>query len=144
MAAVSGDVDIHATPEQILGVIADLAQYPLWSSVHKRATVDERYPDGHPQRATMAVAAAGRVDEQVIDYTWTGAGVSWKLVKPTGQQRDQHGSYTITAREGGVSHVRYDLDVSPAIPLPGVILRRVMHKAVVAATDGLRDRVEAL
>jgi hypothetical protein len=144
MVAVSGEVDVHATPAQILDVIADLAQYPLWSSVHKRAAVDKRYPDGHPQRATMAVAAAGRVDEQTIDYTWSADKVSWKLVKPTGQQRDQHGSYTITARKGGVSHVRYDLDIRPAIPLPGLIVRRVMHSAVVAATDGLRDRVESL
>lgn len=144
MVAVSGEVDVDATPAEILDVIADLAQYPLWSSVHKRATIDKRFPDGHPQRATMAVSAAGLVDEQVLDYHWTTHKVTWKLVKPTGQQRDQHGSYTITARKSGGSHVRYDLDITPAIPLPGFIVRRVMRSALTAATDGLRDRVESL
>ncbi|HEY8301919.1 MAG TPA: SRPBCC family protein [Jatrophihabitans sp.] len=144
MVAVSGAVDVHATPAEILAVIADLATYPQWSSVHKRAAVDTRYPDGHPQRATMAVSAAGLVDEQVLDYTWTDHDVRWTLVEPTGQQRDQRGSYTITAGPAGVSHVRYELDISPAIPLPGFIVRRVMHSALVAATDGLRERVESL
>jgi ribosome-associated toxin RatA of RatAB toxin-antitoxin module len=144
MVAVSGEVDVHATPAEILDVIADLAQYPQWSSVHKSAAVDKRYPDGHPQRATMAVSAAGLVDEQVVDYTWSEHGVSWTLVKPTRQQRNQQGRYTITPRERGVSHVRYELDISPAIPVPGLVLRRVMRSAVVAATDGLRDRVESL
>ena len=143
MVAVSGAVDVQATPAEILAVIADLAHYPQWSSVHKRATVETRFRDGHPRRATMAVSAAGLVDEQVLDYTWTDHGVSWKLVAPTNQQRDQHGRYTITPGADGVSHVQYDLDISPAIPLPGLIVRRVMHSAVVAATDGLRDRVES-
>jgi hypothetical protein len=92
----------------------------------------------------MAVSAAGLVDEQVLDYTWTDHDVRWTLVEPTGQQRDQRGSYTITAGPAGVSHVRYELDISPAIPLPGFIVRRVMHSALVAATDGLRERVESL
>jgi polyketide cyclase/dehydrase/lipid transport protein len=144
MVAVSGEVDVNATPAEILDVIADLPRYPLWSQVHKRAAVDERYPDGHPQRATMAVTAAGLVDEQVLDYRWSAHKVSWKLVKPTGQQRDQRGSYTVTPRKSGGSHVRYDLDITPAIPLPSFVVRRVMRSAITAGTAGLRDRVESL
>lgn len=144
MVAVTGAVDVHATPAEILAVIADLPQYPLWSSVHKGAVVDARYPDGRPHRATMKVSAAGLVDEQVLDYTWSDHAVSWKLVQPTTQQRDQHGRYTITSGPRGVSHVHYELDISPAIPVPGFLVRRVMHSAVVAATEGLRERVESL
>lgn len=143
MATVSGEVDIRATPAEILDVIADLPEYPSWSSVHKRASVEERGADGRPRRATMAVAAVGLTDEQVLDYTWTKHGVKWKLVS-SGQQRDQHGSYAITAKGGGMSHVRYDLDIVPAIPVPGFVVRQVMRKAVTAATDGLRKRVESL
>jgi hypothetical protein len=143
MATVSGEVDIRATPKQILDVIADLAQYPDWSSVHKRATVERYGADGRPSRATMAVTAAGLTDEQVLDYEWAADGVTWSLVK-SGQQRDQHGSYAIHRVSRGMSHVHYDLDITPAIPVPGIIVRQVMRKAVSAATDGLRRRVESL
>jgi hypothetical protein len=65
MASVTGDVDIHATPKQILDVLADLPHYPEWSSVHKQATIETRDPAGRPARATMAVRAA------------TGAPTAW-------------------------------------------------------------------
>jgi hypothetical protein len=143
MVSVSGETDIRASAREILDVIADLPKYPEWSAVHKRATVDECDDAGRPRRATMAVTAAGLTDEQVLDYEWTAHGVSWSLVK-AGQQSDQHGSYTIARKREGVSHVRYDLEITPVFPMPGIIVRRVMRKAVESATEGLRARVESL
>lgn len=142
MATVTAEIDIHATPEQILDVLADLPRYPEWSSVHKNATVDSTHPDGRPKQATMGVAAVGMTDQQVLDYTWSAHGVRWVLVK-SGQQKNQHGSYAITHGSGGVSHVRYELQIDPAIPVPGLIVKQIMKKAVTAATEGLRKRVES-
>ena len=142
MVAVHGEVDIRASAEQVLDVIADLPAYPDWSSVHKRATVLEVGRNGRPRRATMTVTAAGLADEQVLDYTWTKSSVTWSLVKAS-QQRDQHGRYAIKERNG-VAHVSYDLDIQPSIPVPGFIVRQVMRKAVTAATEGLRERVESV
>jgi|SRR5664279_266285 len=143
MASVSGEVDIRATTAQILDVIADLPHYPEWSSVHKRASVERFGSDGRPGRVVMAVTAGGLTDEQVLDYEWAEDGVTWALVK-SAQQRAQQGSYSISQRADGVSHVRYDLDITPAVPVPGIIVRQVMRKAVSAATEGLRKRVESL
>jgi hypothetical protein len=142
MAHIAADIDIEATPQQILDVLADLPAYPHWSAVHKTAHIDARYPDGRPSRATMAVAAVGLADRQVIDYKWTDSRVSWSLVKAV-QQRDQHGSYSIKPGRNGNSHVHYALDIAPAIPLPEFVVRRVMRKAVTAATEGLKHEVES-
>jgi Polyketide cyclase / dehydrase and lipid transport len=144
MARVTADIDIEGTPREIMDVIADLPGYPRWSAVHKRASVQERYDDGRPRRATMAVTAAGLTDEQVLDYRWGKGGttVEWSLVK-AGQQADQHGSYVIDRAGKGVCHVHYDLDIKPAIPFPAIVVRRVMKKAVTAATQGLKSRVES-
>jgi polyketide cyclase/dehydrase/lipid transport protein len=142
MATVSAEFDVDATPGEILDVIADLPDYPQWSSVHRRATV-ESTANGRPARATMLVAAAGLTDQQTIDYTWSADGVSWRLVK-SGQQKRQTGSYSIRRGRGGTSHVRYDLTIDPLVPMPGIIVRQVMKKAVKAATDGLKRRVESL
>ena len=142
MATVSAEFDVHASPAQILDVIADLPDYPAWSSVHRRATV-ESTSNGRPARATMLVAAAGLSDEQTLDYTWSADGVSWTLVR-SGQQRRQSGSYSIRAGRGGTSHIRYELTIDPLVPMPGIIVRQVMKRAVKAATDGLKKRVEAL
>ncbi|MGE5156146.1 MAG: SRPBCC family protein [Betaproteobacteria bacterium] len=142
MATVSATIDIDATPAEILAVLADLPAYPQWSAVHKKVSVETRFPDGRPKRASMGVAAVGLTDTQVLDYTWTADGVSWELAKPTLQQRLQQGSYAISTGSD-VSHVHYELRIDPAIPLPGLIVRQVMKKAVTAATSGLKQRVES-
>ncbi len=141
MVAITADVDIHATAKQILDVLADLPHYPDWSSVHKRATVETRYPNGRPKRATMAVRAAGLTDEQTLDYEWHRDSFDWSLVH-SGQQRKQAGRYTITKGAEGTSHVHYELQIDPTIPVPGFLARAVMKKAAVAATDGLKKRIE--
>ncbi len=142
MATVSATVDIQARPSEILAVLADLDQYSHWSSVHKRANILQRHPDGRPKRATMAVAAMGLTDEQTLDYVWSDSGVSWSLVKSL-QQKAQHGSYAIVGDRSGVSRVRYDLSIDPAIPLPDLVVRQVMKKAVSAATEGLKRHMES-
>ena len=142
MATISATIDIDATPEQIMTVLADVAAYPEWSAVHKSATVDATFPDGRPKRATMGVAAVGLTDTQVVEYEWSAAGVTWTLVKPTLQQKAQTGSYSI-AESGGGSRVSCELNIDPAIPLPGLIVRQIMKKAVTAGTEGLKRRVES-
>ncbi|HEV7206619.1 MAG TPA: SRPBCC family protein [Jatrophihabitans sp.] len=142
MATVNATVDIEATPAEILDVLADLEHYPSWSSVHRRARIQDVDPHGRPKRATMTVAAAGLSDEQVLDYDWRADGLSWTLVS-SGQQKNQHGSYVITKDGRHGSHVRYELTIDPIVPMPGIIVRRVMSRAVTAATDGLKTRVES-
>ncbi len=143
MATLSAEVDISATPAEILDVIADLQSYPDWSSMHKRTSVEQRWPDGRPKRATVAITVMGLADELVLDFEWGDDTASWSMVKST-QQKAQRASYSITARHGGVSHIYFELLIDPAIPLPGFLVRQIMKKSVSTATDGLKKRVEAL
>ena len=141
MADVHGEIDIKASPKEILDVIADLPAYPSWSAVHRKAVVDKRFANGRPARATMRVTAAGLADEQVLTYKWERDKVTWDLVHAS-QQKAQHGSYTLEKRPDGVSHVTYALTITPSIPVPGLIVRAVMRNAVNSATSGLKREVE--
>jgi Polyketide cyclase / dehydrase and lipid transport len=142
MPTMTAKIDIKATPGEILAVIADVSAYPQWSAVHKWTTIDSTFPDGRPWRATMGVSAAGLTDTVVVDYAWTAHGVSWALVRPTRQQKDQRGSYSIV--DGGdVSHLQCQLTIDPAVPLPGIMVRAIMKRAIRAGTDGLKQRVES-
>lgn len=142
MATVTATIDIDATPGEILDVLADLEHYPTWSSVHRRARIQDVDTHGRPKRATMTVSAAGLSDEQVLDYSWKTNSVSWTLVS-SGQQKNQRGRYVITKDGQQHSHVQYELTIDPIFPVPGIIVRRVMGRAVSAATEGLKRRVES-
>jgi hypothetical protein len=57
-------------------------------------------------------------------------------------QKSQQGSYTLSA-DGGTTTVTYDLTVEIAIPVPGLIRRRIQGKIVDTALKDLKKRAEA-
>jgi hypothetical protein len=52
----------------------------------------------------------------------------------------QKTTYTLTP-VGDKTKVRYDLEIDPAIPMPGFLLKRTLKGAMETATDGLRKHV---
>jgi ribosome-associated toxin RatA of RatAB toxin-antitoxin module len=135
----SREVVIEASPEEILGVIADVETSPDWTPQQQSVEILERDEDGKPRRVKMKVKTAGISDEQVVEYTWTDDGASWTLVS-AGQLKSQEAKYTLTP-EGDKTKVRFEITVDPSVPLPGFILKRAMKGAMETATDGLRKRV---
>ncbi|HEU0190293.1 MAG TPA: SRPBCC family protein [Mycobacterium sp.] len=135
----SREVVIEASPEEILGVIADIENTPAWSPQYKNAEILDTHDDGRPRRARMRITAAGLTDEQVIEYTWAADSVSWTLIS-AGQLKAQDAKYTLTP-QGDKTKVRFDIEVDPSIPIPGFLLKRAMKGGTESATDGLRKQV---
>jgi hypothetical protein len=133
------EVVIEATPEEIIGVIADVEATPTWSPQYQEAVILQSYPDGRPKQVEMTVKAAGLTDVMVIEYTWTDGGVSWTLVS-SGQLKAQDASYTLTP-DGDKTRVRFDMAIDLSIPMPGFILKRTLKGGMETATDGLRKQV---
>ncbi len=135
----SREVLIEATPQEILDVIADVANAPSWSPQYQSAEVLDTHDDGRPRRVKMKVKAAGLTDEMEVEYRWTDTTAGWSLVKSS-QLKAQDAVYTLTP-SGDKTNVRFDLDVDPAIPIPGFLLKRTLKGAMETATDGLRKQV---
>ena len=135
----SREVVIEASPEEILGVIADVETSPDWTPQQQSVEILERGEDGKPRLVKMKVKTAGISDEQVVEYTWTDDGASWTLVS-AGQLKSQEARYSLTP-EGDKTKVKFELTIDPSVPLPGFILKRAMKGAMETATDGLRKQV---
>ncbi|OBG41298.1 cyclase [Mycobacterium alsense] len=135
----SRDIVIEASPEEILGVIADFEAMPEWSDPHQSAEILETGADGRPSKVKMKVKTAGITDEQVVAYTWSGNDVSWTLVS-SGQQKSQDGKYTLVP-QGDSTLVKMEISVDPNVPLPGFVLKRAVKGTIDSATKALRERV---
>jgi hypothetical protein len=133
------EIDIEASPEEILDVIGDLESLTEWSEPHQSVDVLEKDEDGRPLKVKMKVKAAGITDEQVVAYTWGDNVVSWTLIS-SGQQRSQDASYTLTP-DGDKTKVAFKISVDPVVPLPGFVLKRAVKGTIDNGTKGLRDRV---
>jgi hypothetical protein len=136
---------IDADPAQIMAVIADFENYPVWTGSVKKADVLEVGPDGRPRRVAFSLDAGIIRDQYELAYVWTGnEKVEWTLT--SGQMmRAQHGSYTLLPTGGaGGTHVTYSLAVDLVIPMLGLLKRKAERVVMDTALNELKRRVESL
>lgn len=137
-------ITIDAEPADIMGVIADFPNYPVWAGSVKSAEIIEPGPAGRAHRVAFSLDAGILRDQYELAYVWSDDDcVEWDLV--TGQMmRAQHGSYTIRADGFGHSHVTYSLSVELIIPMLGLLKRKAERVVMDTALKELKKRVEAL
>jgi len=135
-------IEIDASPEAIMGVIADLPAYPEWSDGITRVTVLEER-EGSPYRAQFHLESGPIKDTYVLEYEWDGdRSVSWHLV--SGEMlTHMDGTYRLDPA-GEVTTVRYRLAVDVKIPMIGMIKRKAERVIVDTALKGLKRRVASV
>jgi len=133
---------VQAGPSVVMGVIADFENYPQWAGPVKRTEVLETGADGRARTVRIEVELLGLSDSYVNEYVFEGdRRVSWTMLEGR-SQKSQRGSYELTPHAGS-TRVTYDLLVEVAIPVPGLIRRRIQTKVVDAALKDLKKRVES-
>ena len=137
-------ISIDADPGQIMAVIADFPNYPVWTGSVKRADVVETGADGRARRVAFVLDAGIIRDQYELSYQWTGdQRVEWELTH--GQMmRAQHGSYALRAEAPGRTHVTYSLTVDLGIPMLGLLKRKAERVVMDTALKELKKRVEGL
>jgi uncharacterized membrane protein len=137
-------ITIDADPSQIMAVIADFPNYPLWTGSVKNAEVLEVGADGRARRVAFTLDAGIVRDQYELTYVWTGdEHVEWHLTR--GQMmRAQHGTYTLRADGPQRTHVTYSLTVDLIIPMLGLLKRKAERVVMDTALKELKKRVEGL
>src|SRR4051812_5495501 len=137
-------ITIDADPGQIMAVIADFAQYPVWTGSVKKAEVLETGADGRARRVAFVLDAGIVRDQYELTYEWEGdRRVAWHLT--TGQMmRAQDGSYVLEPKGPGRTHVTYSLTVDLIIPMLGLLKRKAERVVMDTALKQLKKRVEGL
>jgi hypothetical protein len=134
---------IDATPASIMAVIADFANYPVWTGSVKKAAVLETGPDGRARRVAFTLDAGVIRDQYELVYEWSAdARVDWQLV--SGQMmRAQQGSYVLEPGDDGATLVTYSLTVDLAIPMLCLLKRKAERVVMDTALKELKKRVES-
>lgn len=146
--SVSESVTINASPEQVMAVIADLADYPNWSDGFTGVEIITTHDDGGPKDVAFSIATPIGKDSYEISYVWEGSdSVSWTLNadeagKPkSSMMKKLVGSYTLTPQGKGTK-VTYELEIDPKIPMMGFMKKKAAATIVDQALHGLKKRVE--
>ncbi len=137
-------ITIAAPAAAVMSVIADFAEYPTWASAVKQAQVLEVFADGRAKRVAFKIDAGMAKDEYELEYVWTGdERVDWSLLH--GQlQRSQQGSYVLVEAGDASTEVTYSLTVDVAIPMLGLLKRKLEKMVMDTALKELKKHVESL
>jgi ribosome-associated toxin RatA of RatAB toxin-antitoxin module len=147
--SVSESIKINASPEEVMAVIADLAEYPNWSDGFTSVEIITTHGDGAAKDAAFSISTPVGKDVYEISYVWTGSeSVSWKLNadeagKPkSSMMKKLIGSYTLRP-DGDGTKVTYELEIDPKIPMMGFMKRKAAATIADQALNGLKKRVES-
>ena len=133
---------IKADPAKIMAVIADFPTYPDWAGPVKKMDVLDEGTGGRAKSVRFHVEIMGLADVYTNEYTWDGdRRVDWTMSEGR-SQKSQVGWYELKPAAGGATTVTYDLTVEIAIPVPGLIRRRIQGKIVDTALKDLKKRCE--
>ncbi len=138
-----GDIEIVASPDEIMAVIADFDAYPDWAEGIRSVDVRGRDTEGRGTEVAFEFSAMGFNASYTLRYEYLPAerGVRWTTAEASGAVKDIRGEYELEALNGD-TRVTYRLTVEPAIPLPGFLRRQADRKAIKTALEGLKRRVE--
>jgi len=135
-------IEVDASPERIMAVIADFPAYPEWAKAVRETEV--LATEGDRAKQVKLTLDAGPVkDVYTLEYDWAadGLSVSWHLVK--GQmQKAQRGRYLLEPQGGDRTKVTYTLSVELALPMIGLLRRKAEKMIMDTALKELKRRAE--
>jgi ribosome-associated toxin RatA of RatAB toxin-antitoxin module len=139
-----GTTDVHATPAEVMAVIADFEAYPDWVANLERVEVLARDRRGRGTRVAFRLRTPLGDQAYTLAYRYQArdAGVSWTYVE--GTLEGLAGSYALEPTGDGTTRVTYRLEVDLGMPLPGLVRRQAARQIVRSALGDLKRRVESM
>lgn len=131
---------IPAPARAIMAAVRDLEAYPEWVERLVEVELLDTDEDDRPLLARFRLD--GRVMELVytLRYDHADDRIAWQLSEPGDVITQMDGSYQLEEAADGTL-VRYDLEVSTALPLPEYMRKRAARLVLETSLTGLRDRV---
>ena len=142
MALTSGDIIIHAEPDEVMAVIADLEAYPEWATGIGEVDIMEVDADSRPHKVRMTLNSPPIRDSYVLVYEWSDDHVTWSMAEEGSMLKKLDGVYEVESVSEG-SKVTYRLEVDVKIPLLGKLKRKAEKVIIDAALKGLKQRIES-
>ena len=138
-----GATEVHASPAEVMAVIADFDAYPEWVGNLEDVRVLARDRRGRGTRVAFRLRTPVVNAAYTLAYRYAprDAGVSWTYVE--GTLEDLSGSYALEPTVDGATRVTYRLDVELGMPLPGLVKRQAARQIVRSALSDLKRRVES-
>jgi ribosome-associated toxin RatA of RatAB toxin-antitoxin module len=140
---VSKTVEVAASADSIMAIVADFESYPQWNEEIKGCWVLARYDDGRPSQLRLDTSVQGMNGTYIQAVYYPGE----RQIQTVMQQGDlfskQEQIFSVVEM-GATSLLTVDLDVEVTLPVPKPMLKKLVNDALDHLADNLKARAEQL
>ena len=138
MPLVSKTVEVAASAESIMAIVADFESYPLWNDEVKGCWVLARYEDGRPSQLRLDVVVQGQAGTFITAVYYPGENQIYTVLQQGEFFEKQEQKFSVVPI-GATSLLTVDLDVETKLPIP----KPMVKKAIGDTLDYLADNLKA-
>jgi len=143
MPLVSKTVEVAASAEAIMGIVADFESYPLWNEEVKGCWVLAHYDDGRPSQLRLDVVVSGQ-SGTFITAVYYPAENQIQTVLQQGDHLDKQEQKFSVVPIGATSLLTVDLDVETKLPIPAQMVKKAIGDMLDYLAGNLKTRAEEL
>lgn len=143
MPLVSKTVEVTASAETIMGIVADFENYPLWNEEIKGCWVLARYDDGRPSQLRLDMVAQGQSGTFIAAVYYPGDNQIYTILQQGDFFSKQEQKFSVVPT-GGTSLLTVDLEVETTLPIPKQMVKKAVSDTLDYLADNLKARAEQL
>ncbi|WP_319447589.1 MULTISPECIES: SRPBCC family protein [unclassified Mycobacterium] len=141
MPIVSKTVEVAASAESIMAIVADFESYPQWNEEIKGCWVLARYDDGRPSQLRLDTSVQG-MDGTYIQAVYYPGEHQIQTVMQQGALFSKQEQVFAVVATGPTSLLTVDLDVEVTLPVPAVMVKKIANDALDHLAGNLKSRAE--
>ena len=140
---MSKTVEVAASAELIMAIVADFESYPQWNEEIKGCWVLARYDDGRPSQLRLDTSVQG-MDGTYIQAVYYPGEHQIQTVMQQGALFSKQEQVFAVVETGPTSLLTVDLDVEVTLPVPAVMVKKIANDALDHLAGNLKTRAEQL
>jgi len=143
MPLVSKTVEVEAPAETIMAIVADFESYPQWNEEIKGCWILARYDDQRPSQLRLDTSVQGMDGTYIQAVYYPGENQIQTVMQQGDLFAKQEQMFSVVAM-GPTSLLTVDLDVELSMPVPAMMVKKVVNDALEHLADNLKKRAESL
>ncbi len=143
MPLVSKTVEVNADATSILGIVADFEAYPEWNDEVKAVYVLARYDDGRPSQLRVDTVIQGQEGTFIQAVYYPGPGQIQTVLQQGDVFTKQDQLFSVVGM-GPASLLTVDLEVEVSLPVPAMMVKKLINDVLDHLANNLKTRAEHL
>ena len=143
MPLVSKTVEVNAEESVILGIVKDFEAYPQWNEEIKGCWILARYDDQRPSQLRLDTSVQGMDGTYIQAVYYPGENQIQTVMQQGDLFSKQEQMFSVVAM-GPTSLLTVDLDVEVSMPVPAMMVKKVVNDALEHLAENLKKRAESL